>query len=134
MLNFTQTICPYCGVGCGMVLVEQDGILCSTSHLNSHPVSQGKLCIKGWNAHEFVQSNTRLQQPYVRKNGKLQEASWDEAIEITARNLTRIKETAGPDALAFLSCARATNEENFLFMKFVRSVIGTNNVDHCARV
>ena len=134
MLNFTPTICPYCGVGCGMLLAEEDGILCGTSPLVTHPVSQGTLCIKGWNAHEFVHSSKRLTQPHVRKNGKLQEASWDEAIEVTAQNLARIKATAGPDALAFLSCARATNEENFLFMKFVRSLIGTNNVDHCARV
>jgi predicted molibdopterin-dependent oxidoreductase YjgC len=134
MMNFTPTICPYCGVGCGMILAEQDGKLCDTYPLVTHPVSQGKLCIKGWNAHEFVHSEKRLRQPYVRKNGKLQEASWEEAIEVTARNLARIKETAGPDTLAFLSCARATNEENFLFMKLVRSLIGTNNVDHCARV
>ena len=134
MMNFTPTICPYCGVGCGMVLAELDGRLCDTLPLKTHPSSQGKLCIKGWNAHAFVHSEKRLRQPYVRKNGSLQTASWDEAIEVTARNLGRIKDESGPNALSFLSCARATNEENFLFMKLVRSVIGTNNVDHCARV
>jgi len=134
MINFVPTICPYCGTGCGIQLVEIDGVLCETLPLMTHPVSQGALCIKGWNAHEFVHSDKRLQTPLIRNNGKLQKASWEDAIGFAAENLSRIKNQHGPDALAFLSCARATNEENFVFMKFVRSVIGTNNIDHCARV
>jgi len=134
MINYTPTICPYCGVGCGMLLEEQEGLLTGTLPLKSHPVSQGSLCIKGWNANEFVHSEKRLQSPLIRKDGKLKEASWDEAIGYVAENLGRIRDTYGPDALSFLSCARATNEENFLYMKLVRSIFKTNNVDHCARV
>ena len=134
MINFTPTICPYCGVGCGMVLVESKESLCDTLPLPTHPVSQGSLCIKGWNVHDFVHSNNRLHRPLIKKNGSLNEVSWSEAIDFTVQKLSKIKDAFGPDALSFLSCARATNEENFAFMKFARSVIGTNNVDHCARV
>jgi predicted molibdopterin-dependent oxidoreductase YjgC len=134
MIHFTPTVCPYCGTGCGMLLVEMGGTLCGTMPLKTSPVSHGELCIKGWNAHEFVQSEKRLRKPLIKKNGNFQEVSWEEAIDFTAKNLGRIKDQHGSDALAFLSCARATNEENFVFMKFARSVIGTNNVDHCARV
>lgn len=134
MLNFTPTICPYCGVGCGMVLVEDNGSLCDTLPLPTHPVSQGSLCIKGWNVHDFVHNENRLKRPLIKRNGSLTEVSWPEAIDFTVQKLSKIKDAFGPEALSFLSCARATNEENFVFMKFVRSVIGTNNIDHCARV
>jgi len=134
MINYVPTICPYCGTGCGILLEEIDGTLTGTMPLKTSPVNHGALCIKGWNTHEFVHSEKRLRQPMIRKNGNLQEVSWKEAIDFTAENLGKIKDQHGPDALALLSCARATNEENFLFMKFARSVIGTNNVDHCARV
>jgi len=134
MLNHTATTCPYCGVGCGMLLQERGGELCDTMPLTTHPVSRGSLCIKGWNAHAFVQSERRLKSPMIRKNGRLKEASWQEAIACTAENLGRIRDTHGADALSFLSCARATNEENFVYMKLVRSLFKTNNIDHCARV
>ena len=117
-----------------MLLAQQGGELCDTMPLTTHPVSRGALCIKGWNAHAFVQSERRLKSPMIRKNGRLKEASWEEAIACTAENLGRIRDTHGADALSFLSCARATNEENFVYMKLVRSLFGTNNIDPCARV
>ena len=72
--------------------------------------------------------------PLVKRNGQLEPSSWDEALDIICDNLSHIKESSGPDSIGFLSSAKCTNEENFLFMKFARSVIGTNNIDHCARL
>ena len=97
-------------------------------------VSQGKLCIKGWNVHEFIQSPKRLTKPLVRKDGELVEVSWDEALDYTVSKLKSIKASDGGDAIAFLSSAKVTNEENYLFQKFARAAVGTNNVDHCARL
>jgi predicted molibdopterin-dependent oxidoreductase YjgC len=89
------------------------------------PVNRGKLCIKGWNIHEFVQSPERLTQPLLRKK---------EALDYTASRLKEIKEADGNDSIAFLASAKATNEENYLIQKFARAAVGTNNVDHCARL
>jgi predicted molibdopterin-dependent oxidoreductase YjgC len=97
-------------------------------------VNQGKLCVKGWYIHEFVQHPNRLRKPLVRKNGVQQEVSWDEALDTAAGELKRIKEAYGPDSIAFFSSAKCTNEDNYILQKFARAVIGTNNVDHCARL
>ena len=100
----------------------------------THPISEGKLCIKGWNAHEHVANPDRLTAPLIRKGEKFEEASWEEALSLISSRLMEIKKQHGPDSLAFLSSAKCTNEENYLLMKFARSVIGTNNIDHCARL
>jgi predicted molibdopterin-dependent oxidoreductase YjgC len=92
------------------------------------------LCAKGWNAYEFIHSPERLTVPLVRKQGRLVESSWEEALGIVAERLTEIKSQYGSRALAFLSSAKVTNEENYLFMKMARAAFGTNNVDHCARL
>jgi predicted molibdopterin-dependent oxidoreductase YjgC len=97
-------------------------------------VNEGKLCVKGWNIHEFVHSPKRLTRPLLRQNGILAEVSWDEALDFTARRLREIKEAHGSDSLAFLASAKITNEENYLIQKFARAAVGTNNVDHCARL
>jgi predicted molibdopterin-dependent oxidoreductase YjgC len=83
---------------------------------------------------DFVHSSDRLKIPLIRKNGELKEATWDEAYTYIAEKLSAIKKASGPDSVAGFSSARATNEENYLFQKFMRAVIGTNNVDHCARL
>jgi predicted molibdopterin-dependent oxidoreductase YjgC len=128
------TICPYCGCGCGLVLQILDGKIIGTLPSKKNPVNVGKLCIKGWNAHEFITSSERITKPLIRKNGDLREVGWDEALEFTSSELKRIKQHNGPDSLAFMSSAKCTNEENYLFQKFARAVVGTNNVDHCARL
>jgi len=92
------------------------------------------LCIKGWNAHAFVNHPDRLTTPLIRKNGKLVEATWEEALTWVAEKLGEIKTQSGPDSLAILTSAKCTNEENYLLQKFARAVIGTNNIDHCARL
>jgi len=128
------TTCTYCGCGCGFYLEVLDGQIIDTIPCKTHPVSQGKLCIKGWNVHEFIQSPNRLTAPLVRKNGELVEVSWDEALDYTVSKLKSIKASDGGDAIAFLTSAKVTNEENYLLQKFARAAVGTNSVDHCARL
>jgi predicted molibdopterin-dependent oxidoreductase YjgC len=132
--NTVLTTCTYCGCGCNFYLEVLDGQIIGTIPSKTSPVNRGKLCVKGWNVHEFVQSPKRLTQPLLRKNGGLKEVSWDEALDYTALRLKEIKEANGSDSIAFLASAKATNEENYLIQKFARAAVGTNNVDHCARL
>ena len=117
-----------------MLLEVCQGRLVGTIPLKTATMNQGKLCIKGWNAHQFVHSPDRLTQPLVRKNGKLEECSWGEALDAVVSGLSAIKDRHGGESLAFLSSARTTNEENYLVQKLCRAGFGTNNVDHCARL
>ena len=128
------TTCPYCGTGCALHLQVLDGDLVGVLPAKGHPISQGSLCIKGWNAHAFVNHNDRLRTPLIRKDGKFVEATWDEALTLVAEKLTAIKAESGPDSIGFLTSAKCTNEENYLLQKFARAVIGTNNIDQCARL
>ena len=128
------TTCTHCGCGCGFYLEVLDGQVIDTIPCKTNLVSQGKLCIKGWNVHEFIQSPKRLTKPLVRKDGELVEVSWDEALDYTVSKLKSIKASHGGDAIAFLSSAKVTNEENYLLQKFARAAVGTNSVDHCARL
>jgi len=131
-----QTTCIYCGCGCGLYLEVLDGKVVGTLPVKEHPISEGKLCIKGWNAHDFVYHPERLTSPLIRdqKGGELREASWEEALDLVANRLSLIAEQDGPDAIGFLASAKCTNEENYLLQKLARGVIGTNNIDHCARL
>jgi predicted molibdopterin-dependent oxidoreductase YjgC len=130
------TTCPYCGTGCSLYLEVLDGRVVGTLPVKGHPVSDGRLCVKGWNAHSFVYHPERLTQPMIRdqRGGPLREATWDEALGLVARRLKEIKAEHGPDSIGFFSSAKCTNEENYLLQKLARAVIGTNNVDHCARL
>jgi len=132
--DFVLTTCPYCGCGCNFYLVVVNGNIVDVAPCFTDRISQGKLCIKGRRAHEFIDSEHRLTKPLIRKNGQLKETSWDEALDFIAKGLSDIKSQAGPDAIGLLSSAKCTNEENYLMMKLARAVIGTNNVDHCARL
>ena len=97
------------------------------------PINRTEMSVKGRFHTDFISSPDRLPTPLIRKGGELVEATWDEAQSYTARRLTEIRDQHGPDSVAGLSSARCTNEENYLFQKFMRAVIGTNSVDHCAR-
>jgi formate dehydrogenase alpha subunit len=130
----TRTVCPFCGCGCNFYLVSEGERITGIEPSPTNPVNKGMLCVKGWNAYEFVHSPERLTTPLVRKNGRLVESTWDEALKIVSERLTDIKARYGQRALAFLSSAKVTNEENYLFMKMARAAFGTNNVDHCARL
>ena len=132
--DMVLTTCPFCGTGCNFYLKVLEGEIADVLPCKTHPVSEGDLCILGRNAHRFVQKPDRLKKPLVKKNGDFVEVSWRVAYRKIAEGLTGIKTTDGPDALGVLSSAKCTNEENYLVMKFTRGVLGTNNIDHCARL
>ena len=128
------TVCPYCGCGCGLYLECDGGRVIGSFPSGNHPVSKGCLCVKGWNAYEFISSLDRLTKPLIKRNNGFKECNWDEALGFVSKKLLEIRNKYGPDSLAFLSSAKATNEENFLMMKLARAVFKTNNIDHCARL
>jgi formate dehydrogenase alpha subunit len=128
------TTCLYCGCGCNLYLDVEEGRVVGVTPSASHPVSKGMLCIKGFNLHEFIHDERRLTQPLIKKGGKFKEAGWEKALNLTAKRLGDIKDKYGPDSIACLASAKCTNEENYLMQKFARAVVGTNNIDHCARL
>jgi len=128
------TTCAYCGCGCGVLLEVLDGHLIGSLPVKTNSINHGSLCIKGWNIHQFVESPERLTHPIRRTEGQLDEISWENALDLVASRLKEIRDAHGPDAIAFLSSAKCTNEENYLLQKLARAGIGTNNVDHCARL
>jgi len=124
------TTCTFCGVGCGLHLETSGGRLIGAYPSQSHPTNAGRLCVRGWHVHEVAGSPDRLRYPLLRKNGRLEEVSWEEALGCVAGRLIQIREQYGPDALGFLNSPRCSNEEAYLLQKLARAVIGTNNVDH----
>jgi formate dehydrogenase alpha subunit len=129
-----ETICPYCGCGCGIVLGVRNNKVVSVSGNESNPVSKGSLCVKGRFGLDFVNAEDRLTHPLIKKDGTFVQASWDEALDLISNKIKYTKEKYGADSIAGLSSAKCTNEENYIFQKFMRAAIGTNNVDHCARL
>nr|MDO8083974.1 formate dehydrogenase subunit alpha [Candidatus Sigynarchaeum springense] len=134
-----KTTCVYCGTGCQLYLfVNDEGKVVDTRPVMPPEFSPGggKLCIKGWNVHEFIQHPDRLTDPMIRKDGKLEKVSWEEAIKYVADNFKKIMaENPGNNrVLGCFSSAKCTNEENYAMQKFCRAVLKSNNVDHCARL
>ena len=129
-----RTICTYCGVGCNLEVAVKNGEVKSIQAPYDAAVNVGHTCLKGRFAFGFYNHPDRIKSPMIRKNGELVAVSWDEAYDFIANELNRIKKQHGPDAISAVSSARCTNEENYLMQKFMRAVIGTNNVDSCARV
>ncbi len=133
-LEKETSICIYCGVGCKIdFYTNKDGQLVKALGNETGP-NEGHLCVKGRFGFDFVQSDKRLTKPLIKKDGKFEEATWDEALGLVSSKLSGIKEKSGPDSIMAFSSAKCTNEENYLMQKFMRAVIGTNNVDHCARL
>lgn len=132
----TQTIrttCPYCGVGCQQWLHVRGGKIVKVTGVEDAEPNKGRLCVKGRFGYDFIYSEDRLKTPLIRENGSFREASWDEALDLVAGKFTEIIASNGPDALAGVSCARSINEDSYAMQKLFRAVIGTNNIDHCAR-
>jgi predicted molibdopterin-dependent oxidoreductase YjgC len=126
-----KTTCPYCGVGCQMYLGVRNGQVIRVRGDRENNVNRGRLCVKGrFGATEFVHHPDRLSSPLVRRDGELNEATWDEALDEVASRLGKY----GPDEVAVISSAKCTNEENYLLQKLGREVMGTHNIDHCARL
>jgi formate dehydrogenase alpha subunit len=128
-----QTTCSYCGVGCQLDMWTAKGRVVRVRGSEAVP-NYGSTCVKGRFGHTFMTHDERLTSPLVRRNGTLEPATWDEAMDEITKRLVPIKEQHGADAIVGLSSARCTNEENYLFQKMMRAAVGTNNVDHCARL
>jgi formate dehydrogenase alpha subunit len=131
------TTCTYCGTGCTFQLNVKDNKVVGVTSVRDadwSPVNKGALCVKGRFGWDFINSNERLTTPLIKENGEFRPASWDEALDYAANKLKEIKEKSGPDSMALFSSARMTNEENYLAQKMMRAAIGSNNVDHCARL
>lgn len=129
-----RTTCPYCGAGCQLILKVKGETIIEVTADPDQPPNYGALCVKGRLGHEFIQHRDRLKKPLIRKNGVLVETTWDDAYDFAAKKLFELKAMYGADSIAGFSCARATNEENYLLQKFMRTSLGTNNIDHCARL
>jgi formate dehydrogenase major subunit len=128
----TKTVCTYCGVGCSFDIWTRD------RHILKVEPAEGaangiSTCIKGKFGWDFVNSPDRLTKPLIREGGRFREATWDEALSLVAKKFAEIKAESGPDALAFVSSSKCTNEESYLMQKLARAVIGTNNMDNCSR-
>jgi formate dehydrogenase (NADP+) alpha subunit len=127
----SSTVCPYCGTGCRVILGARGDSVVSARGDAASPVSRGQLCVKGrFGSFEFVGHPDRLTTPLIRTGDGFREASWEEAVSLVARELTKYRGAA----FGGLASAKVPNEDNYLFQKFVRAVMGTNNVDHCARL
>jgi len=132
--TYVPTTCPYCGVGCGLNLVVNEGKVVGVEPYKRSPINEGKLCPKGMTCWEHVHSPDRLTKPKIKKNGKFVDASWDEAIDLIAKKFKEISDKNGPKALGFQTSCRTVNEDCYALQKFARVGFQTNNVDNCARI
>ena len=138
-MNKTKTTCVYCGTGCQLLLKSINGKVVDTKPVMPPAFNpgRGKLCIKGWNVHEFINHPDRLTEPMIKNNeGQWKIVSWNTAIEYIVEKIKKIKEENKDNkkAIGCLSSAKCTNEENYVMQKFARAVLKTNNIDHCARL
>ena len=128
----TKTVCTYCGVGCSFDVWTRDRHILKIEP-EEGPTNGISTCVKGKFGWDFVNSSDRLTSPLIRESDKFRKASWEEALTLVAQQFTEIKAKNGPDALAFISSSKCTNEESYLMQKLARAVIGTNNMDNCSR-
>ncbi|HNI41411.1 MAG: formate dehydrogenase subunit alpha [Methanoregulaceae archaeon] len=133
-LKYVPTTCPYCGVGCGLNLIVKDGKAVGVAPWQRSPINEGKLCPKGMTCWEFIHSPDRLTKPLIKKNGKFEEASWDEALDLVATKFKEISDKNGPKSIGFQVSCRTPNEECYIMQKLARVGFKTNNVDNCARI
>jgi formate dehydrogenase (coenzyme F420) alpha subunit len=134
LLKYVATTCPYCGVGCGLNLVVNDGKLVGVEPYKRSPVNEGKLCPKGMTCWEPVQNPDRLTTPLIKKGDKFEPASWDEALDLIAKKFRETSDKFGPKSLGFQVSCRTVNEDCYAMQKWARVAFKTNNVDNCARI
>jgi len=132
-LRQASTICGFCGVGCGLSITVEDGVITKVAGDEENPSSKGEACIKGREGWRHLYSDRRLTRPLVRKDGELVPASWDEALDLVASKMSEIRDGHGSDAFGTFSSSRSTNELNYLASRFVREVLGNSNIDSCNR-
>jgi formate dehydrogenase alpha subunit len=128
-LEYVSTVCPYCGCGCGINLVVKDGRIVGVEPWKEHPVNEGKNCIKGRNAYDFLYADGRLERPLIKENGSFKEASWEKAITLISGKLRN----AESNSVGFINSGRCTNEDLYVMQKFARVVMKTNNIDNASR-
>jgi predicted molibdopterin-dependent oxidoreductase YjgC len=134
--RIVHTTCPYCGVGCQIDLhIRNENIFRVTGRVDNQ-VNHGNLCVKGRFGYDYVHAPDRLSTPLIRAGREEDFAAtdWDTALDTTAARLSEIRAKYGPDSIALLTSAKCTDEENYLMQKLARAVVGTNNIDHCARL
>ncbi|MDP4162629.1 MAG: formate dehydrogenase subunit alpha [Bacillota bacterium] len=129
----TKTVCTYCGVGCSFEVWTKDRKILKIEPVAEAPVNGISTCVKGKFGWDFVNSEERLTKPLIRKGEEFVESTWEEALTLIASKLKEMKEKYGPNAMGYIASSKCSNEENFLFQKFVRAIMGTNNVDNCSR-
>ncbi len=128
-----RAICPYCGVGCSLNVVVEDDRAVGIDYLAESPLNEGALCPKGNASIEILRHPDRVLYPQRKVKGRWERIGWDDALDLAAEGLSRVRNAHGADALGFFCSAKCTNEENYLFQKLAR-LFGTNNIDHCARL
>lgn len=132
-IKYVPTICPYCGVGCGINFVVKDSKIAGVEPYKRHPVNEGKLCPKGNFGYEFINRKDRLTTPLIKENGEFRSASWDEALDLVAAKLKEVS-SDDPNKIGFYACARSPNENIYITQKLARVACQTQNIDHCARI
>lgn len=130
-MKYVLSTCGGCGSGCGILLYEESGRIKGVSPVRIHPTSKGNLCFKGWNIYQSVNSNERIKKPLLKKNGTFKEVTWEVAIDSVVRGLKKVLEKEGGKGIGVIGSQNITNEENYMLMKFARSVLRTNNIDNC---
>ena len=123
-MSYQRGICNFCGTGCGHLLQVEEGRVRGVYPLPGHPLSQGRLCVRGWHIHELLQTEERITSAFIRENGQLRQVSLNEALDFVAKKLQRLS----GEEIAFLASPRASNEDNYLFGKFARAVMKSNNL------
>jgi len=129
-----RTTCAYCGVGCAFHVGVRDSRILAMVPADDGPTNHGHACLMGRFGWTYNDADDRIRTPLLREGDGWKAIRWEQALDLVARSFSRIKETTGPDAVAAISSSRGTNEENYLFGKFIRCVMGTNHIDNCARV
>ncbi len=129
-LTYTGTICNHCGDGCKTTLAVRNNQIIRANNRDHSGFNGEFLCVKGRFGWDFVNHDQRLTAPLIRKNGKQESSTWEEALGVVAERLTGILKEHGPASVAVIGSNRTTNEENYLLGRFARTVLGTNNLDH----
>lgn len=132
--KWTKTICSYCGTGCEVKVGSRNGQITTIRPALEGPSNHGHTCVKGRYAFDYVYAEDRVTSPMIKRNGAWQKVSWSEVIHFIADHFQQTIARHGPDSIGVLSSARGTNEENYVAQKFARVVLGTHNIDCCARV
>ncbi len=133
-LKKVPTVCSYCGVGCNIILNVKDNRVVKVTSDKDLGHNKGWTCVKGRFGFDYIHSPDRLTDPLVKEKGVFRKTSWEEALSAAAEGLKKVKAKYGPDSIGVLVSAKCTNEENYLLQKIARAALGTNNVDHCARL